>query len=1125
MRRIERIKWLTMMLLMMFMATACSDGGSDEDNSLTPEKPENPISDSDWEVVSAAGGTIEKGDISIDFPKGTFKKDTKVAVTKVKKGETCGNRDVSDFYQITTPITTYQPITVKIKGVKQSDDYCLVMNSLTYAQSNNGLFESNNFLETTYSNGEYTATLPVFENGDDNETSSYSVGLVETPAAKPTTRGLTKNGAYVREGMVGDIMWKLFIDTSVDKYANSRLVLTEENHDRIAQYIEESIQKIIDLGFKLKQWGNKNRTVPFYYVSDPDRYGAFQQSRFSDALNYISLGVEKMNETKDDPTQLKCTIIHELFHYFQADYNPRSSFDKGGGLNFFNFEYGVKWEPTTIDNESIIFEMASVWVEQFMNNGNLNETFLEDNFTSEVLKEGKYFNLLGFGEERKRWGQGIYSYQQQGYTMGPWLQYLTKEIKELDLKREQHPVLELFQLFNKKWKGGSNAYDIIKEWVKSYDDNLLGSYYIDDYYKKLWMGQLVKNFNIHNLLVQVSQNKIKDSTGKLEFDDQCYPFGCAVNKVVFTGFKDTSLENKELVIKQHNKNVRSFVLITDKSNYNNFRGLVLNGDLHKISPGDSIWLTGKTLESMRPKDAYYGHEFYIITTNTLNSIGSTKLNDSHVTVELRDVVSKATVSPNALTFKTGGGTKSVTVATMGYKYVGFDTPSSWLTVKANANNTIEITAQPNVTGKERSSTVKCYVTNADKPTEKDKVYLPVTVTQSGTPPSVSPNPLTFEAEGGMQTVKVNLEGYAYFGSLVDDADKSWLSRSNIAEGTIEVTAKPNTTGKERTSTIRCYVANVANAPESERVYIDINVKQKANATPSISPTSLTFEAEGGTQDLKITFADYSVFGSLLDDTGKSWLSREHITGGTVRVTAQPNTTSQKRETVLRCYVAKVKNAPESERYYMDVTITQKAGKEQTGTDKYKVAYGSVSMSIYTDIDGNNTMGEIYFQASDKFLTVTPKGKGLHFDINYKVNETDYSETLLCQFDIDDLSLLESKKSKVTNLSWSIDSNNKGGRSWAGVWAAGGWGWLVSQTQKIRFSTSSKIPQIDFDWGDGGTRTVNWFIESDKLSPSVCTYDRWSTTASEEVGVVVDKGKGMQEGSNIWINVHFNVVGD
>ena len=210
---------------------------------------------------------------------------------------------------------------------------------------------------------------------------------------------------------------------------------------------------------------------------------------------------------------------------------------------------------------------------------------------------------------------------------------------------------------------------------------------------------------------------------------------------------------------------------------------------------------------------------------------------------------------------------------------------------------------------------------------------------------------------------------------------------------------------------------------------------------------------------------------------------------------------------------------------MDVTITQKAGKEQTGTDKYKVAYGSVSMNIYTNIDGNNTMGEIYFQTSDKYLTVTSKGKGLHFDINYKVNETDYSETLLCQFDIDDLSLLESKKSKVTNLSWSIDSNNKGGRSWAGVWAGGGWGWLVSQTQKIRFSTSSKIPQIDFDWGDGGTRSVNWYIESDKLSPSVCTYDRLSTTISEEVGVVVDKGKGMQEGSNIWINVHFNVVGD
>ena len=485
------------------------------------------------------------------------------------------------------------------------------------------------------------------------------------------------------------------------------------------------------------------------------------------------------------------------------------------------------------------------------------------------------------------------------------------------------------------------------------------------------------------------------------------------------------MTKKRLTIKQETEGMKTFLLVTDsKSNYTKFVQIEKTA-----TKQDSIVVEGNQLEKMRLDNGEFQHDFFLVTMRTdCNITDAGKKKDYKLSFELRDTLATkpvATITPRELTFQTGGGTKSANVDGYDFKHIGFDTPPSWLTVKVNdKDKSIEFTAQPNLTGKERTDTVKCYVTNADKPTDKDKMYLPVKVTQDGTPPTVSPTPLTFEAEGGMQTLTIKVQGYKYCGCIIDDDAKSWLSKNYVSGGLYEVTAEPNTTNKERTTTIRCYVANEKNAPDDKRIY-------------------------------------------------------------------------------------------------MEVQVAQLAGQEQTA--KYQFAYGFVEMTIYTDIDGNNTMGRIDFEATDKFLTVSSNGKGLHFDINYKVNETNYSESVQCQFDIDDLSLLENKKSNVTNLSWKVDTNNKGGRSWAGVWAGGGDGWLVSQTQKIRFSTNSKIPEMDFEWGDDGTRSVNWYAYDNDISPSECTYDRSSTTISEEVGVVIDKGKGMQDGSNIWISLHFKEV--
>ena len=112
---------LTAVLLATFI-TSCSESGSDSDPSTTPTQPQTPVSDGDWQVVPATGGTIEKGDITITFPSGTFNKDTKIAITEVKKGETCGEYEASKFYQLTTPAKLDKPLSVSIKSAEQADD-------------------------------------------------------------------------------------------------------------------------------------------------------------------------------------------------------------------------------------------------------------------------------------------------------------------------------------------------------------------------------------------------------------------------------------------------------------------------------------------------------------------------------------------------------------------------------------------------------------------------------------------------------------------------------------------------------------------------------------------------------------------------------------------------------------------------------------------------------------------------------------------------------------------------------------------------------------------------------------------------------------------------------------------
>ena len=51
-------------------------------------------------TVSPNGGTVEEGDIAMNFSEGTFKSNTNVAVSEVEKGFIGGEMELSKFYKV-----------------------------------------------------------------------------------------------------------------------------------------------------------------------------------------------------------------------------------------------------------------------------------------------------------------------------------------------------------------------------------------------------------------------------------------------------------------------------------------------------------------------------------------------------------------------------------------------------------------------------------------------------------------------------------------------------------------------------------------------------------------------------------------------------------------------------------------------------------------------------------------------------------------------------------------------------------------------------------------------------------------------------------------------------------------
>lgn len=712
--------WLLLPVLALMMG-ACSESNKNEEPAK-PDTPVTPVDPGDWQTVPAAGGTITKGDIALTFPAGTFSSDTKVAITEVKKGEMGGDLEASPFYQITMPATTAKPLTVSVTCADTDEDIRYVIRMPGWATSSLKKVQHDSYLETEYADGKYTTTLPVFDNGNDPGNESFTIGLGHVPNleknnARNTTRGSLRN-KVIASGTVEGVTWELYISWDAWwKWMNTdTLNMATRWNDEIGKNIEAAIKQIHQLGFEL---GPKTHTIPYYYDVTND-WGTHCQSY--DWLSCILLNTSKIakaNTAKPLPTGLKQAIIHETFHFYQSFYDPRYyAMYKGG------------------DNDHLImWEMGAVWIEKYMNEGQLSADFqLDGNGLSNCVKNNYRLgvplekdDILGlFPTNQKN------AYQQQGYSLAPLLYYMINKYMKEDsdiwnLYSDWRK--ELYKYYPVSTGGVLTTVELLENWFKNKHGSSFfnSSEFIDDYYLSLFNGKVIKGVNFFMISGQQDgrQNTISKSD-KLNFPGKVFPSGCEGTLIKLVGFKDSIMADYEIVVKQEAEGVHTYLL------YYNARSKAVVEIPSKAIANDSIVFSCEDFESLKSNGGKLNVYIFLLTTRNNTSVYDKGTVPTNTWFELRKpTLPSIKASPTELTFEAEGGQQTVRIDKKSYRYCGGITGDceDWITIKNVSDGVFTVTAAPNTTDKERTGTIYAFATNSMNPTKDDIVLLPIKVKQ------------------------------------------------------------------------------------------------------------------------------------------------------------------------------------------------------------------------------------------------------------------------------------------------------------------------------------------------------------------------------------------------------------
>lgn len=828
-------------ILMTGLAACGSSEGSDDPDTPDKPKPDVPVAEGDWQVVPATGGTITKDSLSITFPSGTFTEDAKVAITEVQKGKTCGSYEASAFYQITMPCTASKPITFKIRNKEKNDDITFVTHSKACCTSQLSEKEVELPYDTNYSNGEYTATMPAINGGLEGENVYFTAGLVHQvsyPYGRVRTRSPYE--AVIREGKVKNIAYKLrFSNWTIRTYKEKwdSLMMVERKAPKVEEYVKQALTKILDLGINLE--GDKILYIDF----DKDSkgyWGGHVVNGFPGSSGWsmwVTLGIQRLLDERTTETDIKSTVIHEIFHWFQTFYDPRYNITKA-------------YSTLLADEEMVTYEMGAVWIESLMNDGKLNASFVNQHLEPLIYDE------LTIDPQVARTTKGNQSkskkeiYQNLGYSMAPLLYYICSvpEMNEYNLSNKS--VVELHEIWGKNITA---TLDNLKKWTwTNHNFGVLVGDGIDAYYLSLLRGELTEDIHVGAIVKHGANHRIYNNEfGDTIFKGKCFPYGCAVRRINLKNFGDKSLIDKEIVFKHETEGTHTYLLMTEKDT----RNKKYRTYSKVMEQGDSIVISGEQLESYRPKDGKFDNIFWLVTTRTTNDLNDHETKEWSISFDFKDSATEpkqATVNPKTISFDVYGGYNyDVKIDKGSYKYCDVEVPSifsTWLKASVTNDGKVTIIAEPNETTENRQGTVNCWVSTKPNPTDAEKKYLTpsVTVIQQGGVEntgnaSVEPTTLDFPAVGGSKNVAFDYGAYSYYGKTLSDAALEWIrtdwsidyldvigySSTNRFAKQFYVNVFPNPSNTERVDTVKMSFYYTKGAPWNERYVVPVIIRQDA----------------------------------------------------------------------------------------------------------------------------------------------------------------------------------------------------------------------------------------------------------------------------------------------------------
>lgn len=341
---------------------------------------------------------------------------------------------------------------------------------------------------------------------------------------------------------------------------------------------------------------------------------------------------------------------------------------------------------------------------------------------------------------------------------------------------------------------------------------------------------------------------------------------------------------------------------------------------------------------------------------------------------------------------------------------------------------------------------------------------------------LSPEKVDMVATGGKTTVEI-LTNCPYARFRFNGKEPDWLSVSRKGK-MLTLDAKANDSEQPRSVTFRVDVSfDGKNADTSANITITQAGFKEEDDRPQIeaNQTELLFDAKGGSHTVKLDVKTYEYYGGFADDDCEDWVTvKSNGSQVSLTITVATNKTDQERTGTIYAFATNKSHVETEDDYVLlPITVRQAAGdNSQEESPQWSIfgAYVNINLcsylkgtAFYRVVEIGNVQVTTYYDGAE--FTATPNGKGLDVKVEYNHDNGPLSDGLtehkhkIGSFTVDDLSLLESKEAKVSNVIFEsvYTYNSPNSRD------------VTSTREESRFASDAVLPITSFDYSDYSSR--------------------------------------------------------